>query len=272
VAAKVFCSGSSCLLNCSSSNSYRRSKDFVDAVDAPDGADDLHVEINRRFAAAAGPLDEGQDLAGPSRAGIASSPHIDTSVLETVPAVVSLKALVAREDRLTILRRLRDYKQHLAIVVDADSPELERGELRSEVGAEPVLQLVGLDATRDARHAALLRADDERRVAAEVACGLVRTSVGRTQQELGDLRHARFAAEIQAALDLQVGRLGLVTGGDHVVENAPLNALTEWDDVGRKRHGLRFRRVVHGGISRHGSIVPFAANAAVRRNPDDESG
>jgi len=64
--------------------------------------------MNGRLATAAGPLDKGQDLASPSRAGIASSPDIDGSVLEVVPAVVSLEAFVAREDRLTVLRRLRD--------------------------------------------------------------------------------------------------------------------------------------------------------------------
>ena len=95
---------------------------------------------------------------------------------------------------------------------------------------------------------------------------LTRSTVGRTEKKLGDLRHSGLAAEIETALYLQVCRLGFVTDGDHVVKDAPLSTLAERDDVGRKHRGTRLRRNVCGGINRHTRILPLAATTVRPRS------
>ncbi len=194
---------------------------LFDPVDPVDGPEDLHIEIDRRLASASSPLDESHELAGAGRAGVALSTHVDGTVSQAVPAVLALEALVAREDRLTVLWWLRNDEQHLAVVIDTEPAELERGEMRAEVGPESVLKLMSFDAARDALGAAFLCAYDQHRVAVEVERGLFRTAVGGPQKELRDLRNTRLAGRVYGALDLEVTRLGLVADGEDVLKDAP---------------------------------------------------
>lgn len=87
---------------------------------------------------------------------------------------------------------------------------------------------------------------------------LVGTSVGRAEEKLGNLRYARPAAEVETAFDLQVGRLGLIPDGDHVIENAPQGTLAERDEIGGQHHALRLGRRGSGRVCRHSSILPLS--------------
>ncbi|WET79027.1 hypothetical protein P3102_34190 [Amycolatopsis sp. QT-25] len=59
-------------------------------------------------------------------------------------------------------------EQHLPIAVHADPAELEAGERHTQVGAEPVRELVRLRTPSDTDRLALLRADHQHGVALEV--------------------------------------------------------------------------------------------------------
>src|SRR5687768_15639423 len=127
---------------------------------------------------------------------------------------------MARKNRLPVLWRLRDDKQHLTVVIDADASKLERRKLRSEVRPKPILELVRLDAARDSRHAALPRTDDENCISVKVARGLLRTTVCGSEEKLRNLRNACLAAQVQIALDFEKRRLRLVADADEVLEDA----------------------------------------------------
>jgi len=142
-----------------------------------------------------------------------------------------MEALVAREDRLPVLRWLSDHEQHLSVGVHTDPSELERGKLWSQVRAEPVFKLVGLETASYAVRVTLLRADNQHGIAVEVPRSLLGAPVRCSEKELGDLRHALSAGQVESALGFQVVRLGLITNGKHMIQDAPLCALTERDDV-----------------------------------------
>lgn len=62
----------------------------------------------------------------------------------------------------------------------------------------------------------------------------MRTTVGHAQKELRDLDRGSLAFHVERTLDLKVGRLGLISYGNHVVKDVSQRTFAKGDDAGIK--------------------------------------